>query len=54
MDNVLNKNITSLFNYIIENSYNDENVRQKFCGLEEYINENKQSISYVEQNIKIV
>jgi hypothetical protein len=52
MDKVLNKNITSLFDYIIENSYNDENVRQKFCGLEEYINENKQSISYVEKNIK--
>lgn len=52
MDKVLNKNITSLFDYIIENSYNDENVRQKFYDLEEYINENKQSISYVEKNIK--
>ena len=51
MDAVLNKNITSLFDYIIENSYNDENVRQKFCGLEEYINENKQSIHHVEKNI---
>ena len=38
MDKVLNKNITSLFDNIIENSYNDENVRQKFFGLEEYIN----------------
>ncbi|NIA09547.1 MAG: hypothetical protein GWP10_07425 [Nitrospiraceae bacterium] len=52
MDKALNKNITSLFDHIIENSYNDDNVRQKFCGMEEYINENKQSISYVEKNIK--
>ena len=52
MDKVLNNNITLLFDYIIENSYSDENVRQKFCDLEEYINENEQSISYVEKNIK--
>lgn len=51
MDKSLNKNITLLFDYIIENSYNDDNVRQKFCDLEEYIDENKQSISYVEENI---
>ena len=52
MDKALNKNITSLFDHIIENSYNDDNVRHKFCGMEEYINENNQSVSYVEKNIK--
>jgi hypothetical protein len=52
MDKAINRNITSLFDHIIENSYNDDNVCQKFCGIEDYINENKQSIGYVEKNIK--
>lgn len=51
MDKALNKSITSLFDYIIENSYSNDGVIQKFSGLEECINENKQSASYVGINI---
>ena len=51
MNAALNKKITSLFDYIIKNSYDDYDINQKFCDLEEHINENKQSTSYVETGI---
>ena len=52
MDKALNTNINLLFDHIIENSYNDINLTQKFNGLEDYLNENRQSISYAELNLE--